>query len=47
MNYSINMAAKRYVDGTQLTEGMHNRVEALRAPAAVARILELTNMYGA
>jgi NAD-reducing hydrogenase large subunit len=32
MNHSVNMVAKRYVDGTQLTEGMLNRVEgAIRA----------------
>jgi NAD-reducing hydrogenase large subunit len=28
MNHSVNMVAKRYVDGTKLTEGMLNRVEA-------------------
>ena len=28
MNHSVNMVAKRYVDGTRLTEGMLNRVEA-------------------
>ncbi len=28
MNHSVNMVAKRYVDGTHLTEGMLNRVEA-------------------
>ncbi len=28
MNHSVNMVAKRYVDGTNLTEGMLNRVEA-------------------
>jgi NAD-reducing hydrogenase large subunit len=28
MNHSVNMVAKRYVDGTQLEEGMLNRVEA-------------------
>lgn len=28
MNHSVNMVAKRYIDGTQLTEGMLNRVEA-------------------
>ncbi|HEY88387.1 MAG TPA: Ni/Fe hydrogenase subunit alpha [Thermoflexia bacterium] len=28
MNHSVNMVAKRYVDGNQLTEGMLNRVEA-------------------
>jgi len=32
MNHSVNMTAKRYVDGTKLTEGMLNRVEhAIRA----------------
>ncbi len=28
MNHSVNLVAKRYVDGTKLTEGMLNRVEA-------------------
>jgi NAD-reducing hydrogenase large subunit len=28
MNHSVNMVAKRYVDGNNLTEGMLNRVEA-------------------
>ncbi|MGC9398553.1 MAG: Ni/Fe hydrogenase subunit alpha [Anaerolineae bacterium] len=28
MNHAVNMVAKRYVDGTKLTEGMLNRVEA-------------------
>lgn len=28
MNHSVNMVAKRYVDGANLTEGMLNRVEA-------------------
>jgi len=28
MNHSVNMVAKRYVDGAKLTEGMLNRVEA-------------------
>ena len=28
MNHSINLVAKRYVDGNKLTEGMLNRVEA-------------------
>ncbi|MBN1487074.1 MAG: Ni/Fe hydrogenase subunit alpha [Anaerolineae bacterium] len=28
MNHSVNMVAKQYVDGNQLTEGMLNRVEA-------------------
>lgn len=28
MNHSVNMVAKRYVDGKKLTEGMLNRVEA-------------------
>jgi len=28
MNHSVNMVARRYVDGTKLTEGMLNRVEA-------------------
>ncbi len=32
MNHSVNMVAKRYVDGTRLEEGMLNRVEgAIRA----------------
>ena len=28
MNHSVNMVAKRYIDGAKLTEGMLNRVEA-------------------
>jgi NAD-reducing hydrogenase large subunit len=32
MNHAVNMVAKRYVDGNNLTEGMLNRVEgAIRA----------------